>query len=80
MTFLVAQAVKNFFRNDGDPSLIWVGKIPWTREWLPTLVFYLENSMGRRAWRATVHEVERSQALLRDFHFLSGETEISKRD
>ena len=80
MTSLVAQAVKSFTRNEGDPGLIWVGKIPWTREWLPTLVFYLGNPMGRRAWQATVHGVEKSQALLSDFHFLSEETEISKRD
>ena len=27
---------------------------------------YLENSMDREAWRATVHEVTKSQAQLRD--------------
>lgn len=80
MTSLVAQGVKNFTCNEGGPGLIWVGKIPWTKEWLPTLLFSLENSMGRRAWQATVRGVEKSQALLSDFHFLSGETEISKHD
>ena len=29
----------------------WVGKTPWRREWLPTPVFWPENSMDREAWR-----------------------------
>ena len=33
----------------------WVGKIPERREWLPTPVFLLENSMAGGAWWATVH-------------------------
>ena len=32
-----------------------VGKVPWSRKWLPTPVFLPGNSMGRGAWRATVH-------------------------
>ena len=32
---------------------LWVGKIPWRREWQPTLVF-LKNTIDRGAWRATV--------------------------
>ena len=28
-----------------------------------------ENSMDRRAWRATVHRVSKSQTRLSDFHF-----------
>ena len=32
----------------------WVRKIPWRREWEPTLVSCLENSMHRGAWQATV--------------------------
>ena len=37
-------------RHRFDP---WVGKIPWRREGLPTLVYScLENSMDRRAWWA----------------------------
>ena len=33
----------------------WVRKIPWRREWQPTLVFLLEDPMDRGAWRLTVH-------------------------
>ena len=34
----------------GDSGLIpGFGKNPWRREWLPTLVFLLENSMDREA-------------------------------
>ena len=34
-----------------------VGKIPWRREWLPTLVFLPGNHMDRGTWQAIVHEV-----------------------
>ena len=34
---------------------LWVGKSLWRRKWQPAPVFFLENSMGRGAWRATVH-------------------------
>ena len=33
----------------------WDRKIPWRREWQPTPVFCLENSMDRGAWYAIVH-------------------------
>ena len=34
--------------NAGDPSSYpWVGKIPWRREWLPTLVFLPGESHGQ---------------------------------
>ena len=42
----------------------WVGKIPWRREQLPTLVFWLENSMD-----CIVHGVAKSQTRLSDFCF-----------
>ena len=29
---------------------LWVRKTPWRREWQPTPVFFLENSMDRGAW------------------------------
>ena len=29
----------------------WVGKIPWRREWLPTLVFLLGEFHGQRIWQ-----------------------------
>ena len=34
----------------------WVGKIPWRRHDNPPLLF-LENPVGREAWRAAVHRV-----------------------
>ena len=37
----------------------WIGKIPWRRAWQPTPVF-LENSMDRGAWEASVHRVTKS--------------------
>ena len=41
----------------------WVGKSPWRREWLPTPVFLLENSMDRTPWLwwATAPVVTKSQ-------------------
>ena len=35
----------------------WVGKICWTREWQPSLVFFLGDSVERGTWRATVHRI-----------------------
>ena len=34
--------------------------MPWRRKWQLTPVFYLENSMDRGAWWATVHGVAES--------------------
>ena len=42
----------------------WVGKIPWRRA-QPTPVFLSGESMGRGAWRATVHGVTKSQTWLK---------------
>ena len=39
----------------------WVGKIPWRRNCNPLDYSCLENSLGRGAWRATVHSVAKSQ-------------------
>ena len=44
----------------------WVGKIPWSREWLHTPVFLPENPMGRGAWQATVHGVTKNWTGLSD--------------
>ena len=41
-------------RSGFDP---WVGKMPWRREQLPTLVFCLENSKDRGDWQAIVRGV-----------------------
>ena len=38
-------------------SIPQVGKIPWRREWQPTPVFLLENSMDRGAWWVVIHGV-----------------------
>ena len=35
--------------NAGDPSSIWIGKIPWRREWLPTPVFWPGEFYGQRS-------------------------------
>ena len=38
---------------------LWVGKVPWRREWLPLQCSCLENPTDRGGWRATVHGVNR---------------------
>ena len=43
-------------RHRFDP---WIGKIPWRRKWQPTPVFFLENSLDRGAWRATIRGITR---------------------
>ena len=64
--------VKKSTCNAGDASSIPESRrSPWRREWQPTPVSYLENSMDRGAWWATVHWVPKSQTRLNDFHFLS---------
>ena len=45
---------------------LWVSKISWRREWLPLQYFCLENSVDRRAWRATVHGVAKTPQLSTD--------------
>ena len=64
INFLVAQRAKNLlamWETRFDP---WIGKIPWRREWQPIPVFFLENSMDRGAWRATVHGLAKSWTRL----------------
>ena len=39
-----------------------MGKIPWRRQWQPTLVFLLGNPMDRGAWWDTVRGVTKSRA------------------
>ena len=57
---LVAQTVKNPPVTRETQFNPWVGKIPWRREWLHTLVFLLENPMDRGAWQVTVHGITKS--------------------
>ena len=39
----------------------WVRRIPWSGKWQHTPVFFPGKSVGRGAWRATVHAVVKSQ-------------------
>ena len=70
--------VKNLSANAGDIDMCsdpWVGKMPWSRKQQTTPVFFLENSMDKEAWQATVHEITESQTWLSDWahmhHILS---------
>ena len=47
---------------------LWVGKIPWRREWLPTLVFLSGELHGQRS--LVGYEVAKSQTQLSTFHSL----------
>ena len=42
----------------------WVGKIPWSRKWQPTLVFLPGKSHGQRSLWAIVRGVAKSQTQL----------------
>ena len=43
---------KEYACNSGDPKLnSWVGKIPWRRKWLPTLVYLLGEFHRQRSLR-----------------------------
>ena len=56
-------------RRSKRPSFdFWVGKILWSRKLQPTQYSFLENSMDRRAWRATVHGVTKSQDVTEHTH------------
>ena len=56
---------------------LWVGKMPWRREWQPTTVFVPGESYGQKslvgyssctdtgAWRATAHGVAESGTQLK---------------
>ena len=68
---LVAQLVKNL------PAMqeTWVRSLGWedplekgVAKWHDNLLqyFYVENTMDRGAWRATVHRVTKSQTRLND--------------
>ena len=60
--------VKNLPTNAGDLGSIpesgysgSIPEIPWNRKCNPLQYSYLENSMGRGAWRAAVHGVTKKQ-------------------
>ena len=68
---LVAQRVKNLpacQRPGGRPQVwsSWVRKIPWRREWQPTVVFLPRESPGQRSLVGTVHGVAKSWTCLSD--------------
>ena len=72
--------------NAGDTgdmgSVLGLGRFPWRRARQPTLAFLPENPMDREAWRATVHEVTKSQTWLQwlsmhAFHCLGPGFQIS---
>ena len=41
----------------------WVGKILWSRKWLPTPVFLPGKFYGKGAWQVTVHGVSESDTI-----------------
>ena len=44
----------------------WVGKIPWRRQWQPTLVFLPGESHGQRStWQAAVHRAAQCRTQLK---------------
>ena len=66
---LVAQMVKNPPQNVGDPGLIpGSGKALGEGNEYPLQYSCLENSMGRGAWWATIHEPMTEQLTLSHFH------------
>ena len=66
----MTQAVKNQSATQEN----WVHSLgqedPWKREWLPSLVFLLENSRDRGAWHAAVHGVAKESDTTEQITFL----------
>ena len=48
---------------------LWVRKIPWRKEWLPTPVFLPGELHGQRSLAATVHGVTKSWTGLNNEYF-----------
>ena len=64
---LVAQTGKESAYNAGDPGLVpGLGRSPGEGNGNRLQYSYLENSMDRGAWRATVQGVAKSWTQLRD--------------
>ena len=61
---LVPHMVKNLPAVQETQFDPWLRKIPWRREWQPTLVF-LPGESHRGAWQTTVHEVSKSRTQLK---------------
>ena len=65
MSFLSGSVVKNLHANAGDVGLIpGLGSSPGEGKGNPFQYSCLGNSMGRRAWWATIHEVAKNQTQL----------------
>ena len=64
----VALVVKNLPVNVEDArdvsSISWLERVPGVRNGYPLQYSCLETSMGRGAWRSTVHGVKKSQTQL----------------
>ena len=50
----MVQMVKNLSAMQETEFHAWVGKIPWRRDWLPTLVLLLGESLGQRSGLNTI--------------------------
>ena len=58
----------------------WVRKIPWSRKWQSLQYSFLENSMDRGSWWATVHVVANTWTWLSNWaHILLSSFLISSR-
>ena len=57
---LAAQTVNNLPAMQETRFDLWVGKIPWRKEWLPLQYSCLKNSIDRGVFCATVHGVAES--------------------
>ena len=67
---LVAKMVKEFTYSARDPgSIPGLGRSPGDGNGNPLQHSCLKNSMDRRAWQSTVHEVAKSQTRLSNKHF-----------
>ena len=62
---------KEYACDAGDLGLIFgLGRCPGEGHGNPLQYSYLENSMDRGAWQATVHGVTKSWSSLSNFHFI----------
>ena len=59
---------KELWRSQFD---LWVGRIPWRKEWQPTPVFLPGESHGQRSLTGNSPWVAKSRTRLSDFHFIS---------
>ena len=60
MVMSLPTKAKDVKRHGFDP---WVGKIPWRRAQLPTLIYLRGESHGQRAWQATAHRVRKESDM-----------------